>query len=158
MFYVETSREKMINWLPKGGSVAEVGVFKGVFSRLLTEVMKPKELRLVDLWKWEYYDWDNPPASELGNIEKFKEWARTLDAEYDGGHPDVMLDRFHRDIVAFGERQAATAISVHKGRSVEIAQTMPDKHFDMIYIDADHHYDPVLADLVAWAPSSKTAA
>jgi Methyltransferase domain len=30
-----------------------------------------------------------------------------------------------------------------------------DSYFDAIYIDADHHYDAVLADLVAYAPKLK---
>jgi hypothetical protein len=156
MFYVEINRGDALKWFPQGGVFGEVGVFKGNFSRQIIDVVVPKKLHLIDVWKWIYYDWDNPPASELTNIQEFKEWAKSLDPEYDGGHPDAMLERFYQNLTHMAKAERRTAVKVHRSRSVELANKFPNRYFDTIYIDADHHYDTVLADLVAYAPKLKT--
>jgi hypothetical protein len=68
VLYVEISRYEALKWFPQGGVFAEVGVFKGDFSRKIIDAVAPKRLHLIDVWKWTYYDWDKPPASELKNI------------------------------------------------------------------------------------------
>ena len=150
MLYVTANRDDMLSWLPKGSAIAEVGVFAGAFSRQILDICQPRSLHLIDLWKWTYFDWDNPPAKELRNIEGFKAWAKGVDPPYDGGHPDMMLDRFHAKLVALSN--ADRRVSVHKGDSVPVAATLPDASLDCVYLDADHHYDSVLADLFAYAP------
>jgi hypothetical protein len=42
-------REAMIEHLPKGGVVAEIGTDKGHFAKLIHEVVQPKELHIFDL-------------------------------------------------------------------------------------------------------------
>lgn len=153
MLYVTANREDMLTWLPKGGALAEIGVFAGAWSRRLLEVCKPTALHLVDVWKWTYYDWNNPPESERGNMENFRVWAKGLDTEYDGGHPDKMLDRFHSRLVAIAGRD--NRLSVHRAASVDAAKKLPNGSLDCVYVDADHRYDAVLADLYAWAPKVK---
>jgi hypothetical protein len=85
VLYVEISRYDALRWFPQGGIFAEVGVFRGDFSRKIIDVVAPKRLQLIDVWKWTYYDWDKPSASELKNIAHFQTWAKSLDPEYDGG-------------------------------------------------------------------------
>ncbi len=43
----------------------------------------------------------------------------------------------------------------HEGLSVPFLQSCADASFDMIYVDADHGYDSVRADIVAAAPKVK---
>lgn len=155
MLYLEATREQALACFPTGGTLVEVGVFKGTFSREIVDIVRPDRLHLVDVWRWTYFDWNDPPASELKSVETFKAWAKTIDPEYDGGHPDAMLERFYRNIAAWSETERRSKITLHRGRSVEIAREFPDEHFDLIYIDADHHYDTVLADLAAYAPKLK---
>jgi len=39
-----------------------------------------------------------------------------------------------------------------KGDSIEVASRIPDESLDWVYIDADHSYKSVKADLEAWFP------
>lgn len=45
------NRDALLDLLPKGGIVAEAGVFKGDFSQLILEKTAPKQLHLIDLWE-----------------------------------------------------------------------------------------------------------
>jgi hypothetical protein len=155
VFYAEMTREQLLNCFPKGGAFCEVGVFGGEFSRKILDIIAPAELHLVDTWKFHYYDWNSPPAGQLANVENFKTWAKQHFPHYDGGHPDKLLEGFYQDLLALSRDEKRSAIKLHRGDSVKMAESLPDAHFDAIYIDADHHYDTVLADLVAFAPKLK---
>ena len=155
MFYAKVTREQMLAHLPQGGTWCEVGVFSGAFSRKIIDIVAPQKLHLVDVWKWTYYDWDNPPATERGNIEAFKAWAKHLFPTYDGGHPDKLLLQFYQDLSLLAKEEKRTNVGLHRGASVDMAKTFSDAYFDVIYIDADHHYDAVLADLFAYSSKLK---
>lgn len=45
-----TTREKLLEILPKNGVVAELGVDEGGFSNLILSINKPKKLHLIDFW------------------------------------------------------------------------------------------------------------
>jgi hypothetical protein len=153
MLYVTANREDVLLWMPKGSEIAEVGVFSGAWSRKILDVTQPSKLHLIDVWRWISYDWDNPPPSERSNIENFKAWSRSIDPEYDGGHPDKMLARFYTRLVELSRKDKR--LTIHKGLSVDVACTFPDASLDCVYLDADHRYDAVLAELFAYAPKVK---
>ncbi len=46
-------------------------------------------------------------------------------------------------------------VEQHEGLSVPFLQSCADANFDMIYVDADHGYDAVRADIVAATPKVK---
>jgi cephalosporin hydroxylase len=50
------------------------------------------------------------------------------------------------------ENLNGTGIRVMKERSVDAAKYFTDGYFDMVFIDADHSYESVLADIRAWMP------
>lgn len=45
-----------------------------------------------------------------------------------------------------------SGIELHRHNSVDVADTFRDKVLDLVYIDANHTYDDVLADVYAWLP------
>jgi len=49
------TREALLDMLPKGGTVAELGVAFGDFSAEILARAKPSELHLVDMWEAERY-------------------------------------------------------------------------------------------------------
>ena len=50
-----TSRERLLQLLPKDGVVAEIGVNEGNFSAAILETTGPKTLHLIDVWGSERY-------------------------------------------------------------------------------------------------------
>jgi len=62
-----------------------------------------------------------------------------------GGSP---LDVFMKNIAGLDIRPVL-------GRSPDIASQFADGEFDIVYIDAEHDYDSVLADIKAWKPKAK---
>ncbi len=62
-------REKLLEYLPKNGVLAELGVDKGDFSESILRKCKPEKLHLVDIWATEEYSQKKRKLVE----EKFKE-------------------------------------------------------------------------------------
>jgi hypothetical protein len=109
--------------MPKGGIVAEVGVFKGNFSQRILEVISPQRLHLIDPWVHQ----------------KIPLWKRRTDED----HLDFLRDvqrKFQ------GEIQDRRAI-IHQGFSVDVLALFPDDYFDWVYLDGDHRYATVRAEL-----------
>lgn len=98
-------RQYILNELPKGGTVAEVGTQRGQFARKIIDVMAPTALHLID-FDWSHFD-----------------------------------EKYLLDVSSHVER--------HKGDSSVLLSKFPDKHFDLVYIDADHSYPGVWRDIEA---------
>ncbi len=52
---VVTDRRTFLQYLPKGGTVAEIGVASGDFTAMILEVSRPDVLHLVDFWGSDRY-------------------------------------------------------------------------------------------------------
>jgi hypothetical protein len=123
---IVSERSDILKLLPKGGTVAEVGVAFGRYSRKIIDIMKPKRFVAIDTFQ--------------------------LDAPSLSGHSaysDVFGELTHEK---FYEKEFSAEIQtgrllVKKGYSSEMLAEFPSGFFDMIYIDAAHDYDSVKKDL-----------
>jgi hypothetical protein len=132
--------------------VAEVGVWKGHLSRMLLSECDLDHLLLVD------------PLQLARNLFV----PRTRSA-----HPSMMapgtyhctmgeptlsqddLDRVHAGLVAELEAGHPGKTRFLRLPSLEAALLVPDRSFDLVFIDAIHLYEDVLADVHAWLPKVK---
>ena len=113
----------------RGGVCAEIGVWKGDFSRRIIDFLTPKELHLIDPWAF---------VPDLPNRWYGGAFARSQDD----------MDAIHRSVQ---ERfSAEPAVRVHRGSSLDLATQFADGYFDWVYIDGDHSRQAVLCDLRAW--------
>lgn len=126
----------IIRRLPQGGHAAEVGVLLGVLSEHLLARRPDITLVMVDNWLTA----DRQPASYRAT-------------------GDVHANHTDRHRVDDHRRQALLRAGRFRGRanvlemnSVEAAATLSDGSLDLVFLDADHSYDGVKADLDAWMP------
>jgi len=123
------NRYELLRRLPKGGVVAEIGVFAGNFAAKILEIVCPEKLVLVDWWK--------PGPVAQGNV-------KTTGPE----NYRRVMDRFAGPI-------DAGQVVVVRQESSGAARQFEDEFFDWVYIDADHNYAGVVRDLVAWRTKVK---
>jgi cephalosporin hydroxylase len=65
--------------------------------------------------------------------------------------PNAKLGEFHANLLP-----ANGWYNAIQGNSVDVAATYPDRSLDFVYIDADHLYLSIYADIQAWLPKVKT--
>ena len=110
-------------------NIMEIGVWKGLSTSIWAKVIKPLggHIYVVDNWKGIP---DSPQEANSEDVYSiFKANLIILDL-WDIVHPLVM-------------------------DSVVAANLVKDKFFDLVYIDADHRYEAISADIKAWYPKVK---
>lgn len=132
---ISSERHKLLRHLPRGLKVAEIGVYKGKFSRKILYKTRPKVLSLVDAWDIDV---------ERGHIPHREQ------------HEDVVFSALARSLPRkLKVYSPFSRINVHQGLSVPMADSFTEKSLDWIYVDADHSYEGVLGDLEAWSSKVK---
>ena len=109
----------------RGGVGAEIGVYKGDFSRELLAHVKPAKLHLIDGW-WlvEGDSYEQPWYAAEGEADTraaYREVERLANA-----YPNCF---------------------VHVGDDLEILPTFPDGYFDWVYLDSSHEFEHTVKKL-----------
>ena len=119
-------RRELLKTLPKNSIGAEIGVWKGEFSTEILKIVKPRELHLVDPWKFE--------SREV--------YAKSLYGSEGAGTQSAM-DEIYFDVVK--QFRNNHAVKIHRLASADT--DFPDDYFDWVYIDGNHRYEFAKADL-----------
>jgi len=113
--------DMMLALVPKGGIMAEIGVFQGTFSKILRSLLSPSRLYLMDLFQGICKDGNHMISCDMEqSYVQLQEFAKK--------YPEV---------------------TVVKGDSSTLLCSFPENTFDMIYIDGDHSYQGYKKDLEA---------
>lgn len=104
-------------------SGAEIGVEQGEYSEVLARANPQMKLYLVDAW---------------ARYRNYRDHVR-----------QEKLDGFYETTK---QRMAGYNCEIIKAYSVEAAQRFDDGSMDVIYVDANHKLEFVIADLAAWVP------
>lgn len=124
-------RAFLLRLLPVGSVGAEIGVYRGRFTEQIVQVVRPRELHLVDPWKHE--EGEAYRGALFGGLSQ-------------GGQAgmDACLERVR---ARFAREISAGKVVIHRGYSGEMISRFADGYFDWIYIDGNHLYDFVRKDL-----------
>ncbi|THD85681.1 class I SAM-dependent methyltransferase [Aliigemmobacter aestuarii] len=109
-------RGKLLESLPKGGIVAEVGVWEGNFSKRILEICQPKELHLIDPWLYQ------PEFANTGFGRKKNE--------------NRMEEIYQGVVAAFRDDKR---VIIHRATSDEALAALKDGYLDWVYLDGNHN-------------------
>lgn len=116
----------------------EVGVWRGIMSRELFALRPNLKLHLVDPWK----------TGEPGT-----DWWES--GSVMPARPQELYDAAYKRALQTTEFASDRRV-VHHMNSVEAAEEFKAKSLDFVFIDGDHSFSGVVADIVAWLPKIKT--
>jgi hypothetical protein len=128
------ARKAVLQQLPKGGVCVEVGVWRGDFTRMLLNQLKPSKLTLIDPWK------------------SFED----RDAAFDGQTEDAKFEGIYQSVLAKYETEISNGqVDVLRAMSTEAFKDFHAESLDFVYLDGDHSYEGVKADLEGVLPLMK---
>lgn len=113
--------------LPANPVCAEIGVYRGDFSKMILEELEPKGLLLVDVWSESDDKYDCELKVRYSNNDDYK----------------FVLSRFRNT-------KAVYSIGIGRMSSEHAVNHFKEYLLDFIYIDADHRYESVKQDLEMW--------
>jgi hypothetical protein len=119
------SREDLVRALPvrKHGKIAEIGVWQGAFSKVLATRLAPGRFLAFDIFTGHLEtDWNGMTGEQLFDGLTHREY-------------------YEKEMAAFCD-----AVTIVQGPNPETLRRHADRSFDLVYVDAAHHYDPVKAD------------
>ncbi len=125
------ARAFILDALPQHAVGAEIGVHEGEFSRLLLQRLSPSRLHLIDPWEYR-----PEPA-----------YAESLYGGAKGRNQQWLDDRYRRTRQRLRKSLDREQVVIHRLRSANAVSLFPSHYFDWIYVDGDHQFDAVEADL-----------
>lgn len=126
------NRARFLNKMPKGGVAIEIGVWRGEFSRKILDALEPKKLCLIDPWK-SFEDHD--------------------DAAFSGREAAEKMDEIYEDVVRlYADEIKSKQVLVMREMSLDALKKFKNETINFAYVDGDHSYEGVKADLAALMP------
>jgi hypothetical protein len=123
---VATDRRFIFSIVPEGGRCAEIGVWRGDFSREIHYENSPDELILIDPWEFQP-DFENRMYG--GSVAKSQ---KDMDQMYEG-----VKNSFKKH----------ENVTIYRDYSEQAANNIEDNSLDWVYIDGNHYYEYVKKDL-----------
>jgi hypothetical protein len=117
------TREELLDFFPKNSIGAEIGIFKGEFSKLILKKIQPALFYMIDPWEGNIVSGDKN-GNNVISIQGELHYASHILPEF-GFLPNTKILRHYSDII----------------------NIFPDEYLDWIYIDAEHSYFNVKNDL-----------
>ena len=117
--------------------VAEIGVWQGHFSEMI--LRKRPNAQIVQVDRWQEYAPDESAGDPASKI------AQGGQAIFDEAY-DMNLAR----VAPFKDR-----VEILRMDSVEAAEKLANRIFDLIFVDDDHSYHGCLRTIKAWYPKVK---
>ena len=121
-------------YFPKNGIVVEIGVDRGRNSQRIFDLLKPAKMYLVDAW--DYY---------LTQTRYYTKNEILIAKQ-------MFLTTQLHTMSLWENNEKVTIINLE---STKAASNFEDSYFDLIYIDANHSFEAVTKDLIAWYPKLK---
>lgn len=122
--------------LADGSLIVELGVWHGRSAFAMAEACRGTATRVYAIDPWQDYDEGGGPVAGL------------LEA---GGHGGI--EEAYRSFLRYRrELGLAEKVVVVRATSLATAAGWTDGPVALLFIDANHHYDAVTADLEAWVP------
>ena len=125
-------RSDLLLALADGGTIGEIGVGLGDLSRFILHQLRPTTFVAIDRFDLHTKPnlWWKTPKEIFGTLT----------------HQQHFLSLFP---------EAAHKITILQGESADCLARCEQSSFDLLYIDADHSYDSVKADIQAALPKMK---
>jgi hypothetical protein len=136
MYLCSLKREELLDLLPRGGEIAEIGVAEGNFSREILARVSPDRLHLID--PWEHQTRGDYKNDIYGNVSTNEQNARLLGIKS-----------------AFAPHIASGKVVLNQTYSIDAASEFEDEQLDWIYLDALHSHEAVSEDLLAYKDKIK---
>jgi len=126
---------RQIESLPDRSVIVEIGVWRGRSTFAMAEACRRSNKRVYAIDPWEEYETQNGPLST--RLAEFG--VDSIEA----AHQEFMDNRRKLGLERW--------IEVIRMRSVDAARQWQDRLCDLVFIDGNHYYDPVMGDLRAWS-------
>jgi hypothetical protein len=121
--------KRIVESVPEGGWIAEVGAWKGASTSYLAVEAQHKKLRIdvIDTWSGSQ---EHKDMSDIMGNSLFGTFIDNL-------------------------RPVINLINPIRTDSVSASKMYVDESLDAVFIDADHKYESVVADILSWMPKVK---